>query len=69
MNLRVTVSLPADLVREIDRFASNRSRFVAEAVRREVEANRRERLRASLSNPHPESEALVDEGLRLFLGL
>lgn len=33
---RVTVTLPQDLVRDIDRREKNRSKFVAEAVRREL---------------------------------
>jgi metal-responsive CopG/Arc/MetJ family transcriptional regulator len=34
---RVTTTLPEDLVRDIDRREKNRSRFVAEAVRRELD--------------------------------
>ena len=34
---RVTVTLPEELVRDIDRREKNRSRFVAEAIRREVD--------------------------------
>jgi Arc/MetJ-type ribon-helix-helix transcriptional regulator len=52
---RITVTLPEDLLREIDRQEKNRSRFVAEAVRRELERRRRVELRLSLDNPHPES--------------
>ncbi len=52
---RVTVSLPDGLVREIDRRERNRSKFVAEAVRRELDRRRREELRLSLQNPHPET--------------
>jgi hypothetical protein len=33
---RVTISLPDDLLRDIDRREKNRSKFVAEAVRREM---------------------------------
>jgi hypothetical protein len=60
---RVTVTLPTDLVRDIDRREKNRSRFVAEAVRRELDHRRREELRRSLQHPHPESDELADEGL------
>ena len=60
---RVTVTLPTDLVRDIDRREKNRSKFVAEAVRRELDHRRREELRRSLQNPHPESAELADEGL------
>jgi hypothetical protein len=60
---RVTVTLPPEIVEEIDRREKNRSRFVLEAVRREVQRCRREELRRSLSNPHPESSELADAGL------
>ena len=60
---RVTVTLPMDLVRDIDRREKNRSKFVAEAVRHELDRRRREELRRSLQNPHPESAELADEGL------
>lgn len=60
---RVTVTLPEDVVREIDRRERNRSRFVMEAVKRELARRRREELRQSLANPHAESEALADAGL------
>ncbi len=60
---RVTVTLPADLIKDIDRREKNRSKFVAEAVRRELARRRREELRRSLLNPHPESPELAEEGL------
>jgi hypothetical protein len=60
---RVTVTLPPELVVEIDRRERNRSRFVLDAVRREVQRRRREELRRSLANPHPESSTLADAGL------
>jgi Arc/MetJ-type ribon-helix-helix transcriptional regulator len=60
---RVTVTLPDDLVREIDRREKNRSKFVAEAVRHELDRRRRAELRLSLQNPHPESLELADQGL------
>jgi Arc/MetJ-type ribon-helix-helix transcriptional regulator len=60
---RVTVTLPPDVVDEIDRREKNRSRFVLEAVRREVQRRRREELKRSLTNPHPESSELADAGL------
>ena len=59
---RVTVSLPQDLLRDIDRHERNRSKFVAEAVRRELERRRRAELRRSLENPHPESASLEEQG-------
>jgi Arc/MetJ-type ribon-helix-helix transcriptional regulator len=63
---RVTVTLPNDLVRDIDRREKNRSKFVAEAVRHELDRRRREELRRSLDNPHPESVEFADEGLEAW---
>src|ERR1017187_4220864 len=63
---RVTVTLPMDLVREIDRREKNRSKFVADAVRHELDRRRRDELRRSLQNPHPESAELADEGLEAW---
>jgi len=60
---RVTVTLPNDLVRDIDRREKNRGKFVAEAVRNELDRRRREELRRSLHNPHPESGDLAEQGL------
>jgi Arc/MetJ-type ribon-helix-helix transcriptional regulator len=60
---RVTVTLPNDLVRDIDRREKNRSKFVAEAVRHELDHRRRAELRRSLANPHPESVELAEQGL------
>jgi Arc/MetJ-type ribon-helix-helix transcriptional regulator len=60
---RVTVSLPAELVEGIDRRERNRSRFIAEAVRRELKRRRREDLKRSLESPHPESSELAEAGL------
>ncbi len=60
---RVTVTLPDDLVKDIDRREKNRSRFIAEAVRREVDRRRRAELRRSLKNPHPEGAAIAELGL------
>ena len=59
---RVTVTLPLDLLQDIDRRENNRSKFVADAVRAELERLRREELQRSLANPHPESAAFADEG-------
>jgi asparagine synthetase B (glutamine-hydrolysing) len=61
---RLTVSLPDDLVRDIDRREKNRRKFVAEAVRRELDRRRRAELRRSLENPHPESAELAEQGLQ-----
>ncbi len=60
---RVTVTLSTELVVGIDRLDRNRSRFIAEAVARELSRRRRERLLHSLENPHPESAELADAGL------
>ena len=63
---RVTVTLPTDLVRDIDRREKNRSKFVADAVRHELDLRRREELRRSLRHPHPESAELADEGFEAW---
>ncbi|HUP01500.1 MAG TPA: hypothetical protein VM737_08275 [Gemmatimonadota bacterium] len=60
---RVTITLPREIVRDIDRQERNRSRFILEAVRGELERRRREALRISLENPHPESLEFADLGL------
>jgi len=62
-NARVTVTLPADLVEDIDRLESNRSRFIAEAVDRELSRRRRAGLLRSVRSPHADTVALVDSGL------
>ncbi len=59
---RVTVTLPVELVEDIDRREHNRSRFVLEAVRRELKRRRREELNRSLQKPHPETSELADAG-------
>jgi hypothetical protein len=47
---RVSVILPDDLVREIDRREKDRTKFVAEAVRRELDRRRRDELHRSLES-------------------
>lgn len=59
---RVTVTLPGDLVKDIDRRDTNRDRFIAEAVHREIDRRRREELHRSLQHPHPETIEFVDQG-------
>lgn len=59
----VSVTLPNDLERDIDRLEKNRSKFIAEAVRNELDRRRREELRRSLHNPHPESTELAGQGI------
>ena len=61
MNERVTVTLPAELVREIDRHERNRSKFVLHSVQRELDRRRRNELRRSLRKPH------VESGWRVYL--
>ena len=63
---RVTVTLPMELVRDIDRREKNRSKFVAEAVRHELDRRRREELRRSLQHPHSESAEFADEGFEAW---
>jgi hypothetical protein len=60
---RVTITLPTEVVQEIDRREANRSRFVLEAVKRELTRRRREELRRSLRSPHPESARLAKVGI------
>jgi len=60
---RVTVTLPIELVESIDRIQRNRSRFVVEAVERELARRRREALHRSLASPHPEAAELAETGL------
>jgi len=50
---RVTVTLPSQVVKDIDRVESNRSRFIVVAVRHELDRRRREELNRSLRKPHP----------------
>jgi Arc/MetJ-type ribon-helix-helix transcriptional regulator len=60
---RVTITLPDDVVDEIDRWETNRSRFVLEASLRELALRRREKLGRSLASPHPESFLVAEHGL------
>jgi post-segregation antitoxin (ccd killing protein) len=60
---RVTVTLPAELVEEIDRLERNRSRFIAEAVEHELTRRRRDALLRSVRSPHPETTEFADTGL------
>ena len=60
---RVTITLPNELLKDIDRREKNRSKFVVEAVRRELDRRRRAELRRSLQNPHFESVELAERGL------
>ena len=60
---RVTITMPTEIVEDIDRQARNRSKFILDAVRHELERRRREELRQSLRNPHLDSESVADMGL------
>ena len=66
---RVTVTLPDEVVEEIDRHEANRSRFVLEATLEALERREEEELRRSLDNPHPESEELARVGESDWFGL
>lgn len=63
-NERVTITLPADLVRNIDRIEKNRSKFLQEAARHELERRRRDLLARSLQSPHPETAELAEAGFQ-----
>jgi len=58
----MTVTLPEEMVHEIDGYERNRSRFVQRAVARELERLRQEKLRQSLDNPHIDSEIVAESG-------
>jgi len=60
---RVTVTLSAELVEEIDRIERNRSRFISEAVEHELTRRRRDSLLSSVSNPHPETADVAETSL------
>jgi hypothetical protein len=62
-NERVTVTLPAEVIEHIDKLEPNRSKFIQEAVWREIRRRRREALGDSLRNPHPETSDLAETGL------
>lgn len=63
---RVTISFPPELVRSIDRLERNRSKFIQEAVQRELEHRRRLELERSLRNPHPETLPTAELGLEVW---
>lgn len=66
MSKRVTLSLSSELLGEIHRREVNLSHFVLQAVRRELQWRRREKLQRSLARPHPESKRLAQIGLRVW---
>src|SRR5436190_2112790 len=53
---RVTVTLSATLLDEIDRLERNRSRFIAEAIEHELTRRRHDGLLQSVRSPHPETQ-------------
>ena len=60
---RVTITLPEAIVEEIDRWEKNRSKFVLEATKRELDLRRRRELERSLRNPHSESTQVAEAGI------
>jgi hypothetical protein len=60
---RVTFTLAAELVKDIDRLERNRSRFIAEAVAHELTRRRQAALLQSVHSPHADTVAFVDTGL------
>jgi hypothetical protein len=58
----VTVTLPADVIRDIDRMETSRSKFILDAVQHELQRRRREGLELSLREPHPDSARVAEEG-------
>jgi hypothetical protein len=65
---RVTITLPSEILSEIDREEKNRSRFILEAVQREIVRRRKEALATSLDHPHPESQSLEASDLTEWFG-
>lgn len=51
------------MVKGIDRLERNRSRFISEAIARELARRRRATLLSSVRAPHPETVDLADAGL------
>ncbi|MCW5867330.1 MAG: hypothetical protein KIS61_08685 [Candidatus Eremiobacteraeota bacterium] len=69
MTTRVTVTLPEEMLAEIDQQAENRSLFVAEAVRAELNRRRKERLIHCLQKPHPESVDMAECGFQEWVAM
>jgi len=63
---RVTITLPTEILSEIDRGDKNRSRFILEAVQREIVRRKKEALQRSLTQPHPDSQALESADLQAW---
>jgi len=60
---RITITMPRDMVERIDELTKNRSRFIVDAVRRELLRQIREELRLSLRHPHAESAQVAELGM------
>jgi hypothetical protein len=60
---RVTVTLPVELLRQIDTMERNRSRFLAVATTHELARRQREGLVRSLMAPHPEGADIAEASL------
>jgi hypothetical protein len=58
----VTVLLPGELLRDIDRREKDRTKFVTEAIRNELDRRRREELRRSLHGAHAKTVELAEQG-------
>jgi Arc/MetJ-type ribon-helix-helix transcriptional regulator len=65
---RITVTLPGELLYEMDRLDSNRSRFVREAIRQNLEYRRQQALQESLAQPHPDLQELESLGFGDWAG-
>jgi hypothetical protein len=63
---RITITLSEALLDRLDRAEANRSRFIAEAVERELDRRRREALRRSLEAPHVETLDTAQLGLETY---
>jgi len=63
---RLTVTIPPELIQSIDRLERNRSKFIQEAIRHELERRRREELYRSLRHPHPETQELAELGFEAW---
>lgn len=60
---RISVSLPEELVNEIDRSAPDRDSFVAEAVKHELTRRQKDGLQASLEYPHAKTLLVAEAPL------
>ena len=64
----VTVTLPTEVIRDIDRMETNRSKFILDAVHHELQRRRREELELSLRQPHPDSARVAEYGFDEWAG-